>query len=101
MEPCFGSGSPRWSASCSRCIWRGRSAYRPHVGVANLSFGDVEANQALELARIRQEEVLFPAPEADVDDDVALANLGHLKHLEAELLLALLVQVSVPETVYP
>ena len=63
--------------------------YRPLVGVANLSFGDVEANQAPELARIRQEEVLFSAPEADVDEDVVFADLGRLKHLEAEPLLAL------------
>ena len=44
-----------------------------------------------ELARIRQEEVLFSAPEADVDEDVSLADLGRLKHLEAEPLLALFV----------
>ena len=44
-----------------------------------------------ELARIRQEEVLLSAPEADVDDDVPLTNLGRLKHLEAEPLLTLLV----------
>jgi chaperonin GroEL len=36
--------------------------YRPLVSVANLSFGDVEANQARELVRIRQQEVLFSAP---------------------------------------
>ena len=59
--------------------------------VANLSFGDVEANQARELVRIRQEEVLFSAPEADVDDDVAFTDLGRLKDLDAKLLLALLV----------
>ena len=59
-------------------------AYRPLVGVTNLSFGDVEANQASELARIRQEEVLFSAPVADVDEDVGFADLGRLKHLEAE-----------------
>ena len=63
-------------------------AYRPLVGVANLSFGDVEANQAPELARLRQEEILFSAPEADVDEDVVFADLGRLKHLEAEPLLA-------------
>jgi hypothetical protein len=44
-----------------------------------------------ELARIRQEEVLFSAPEADVDEDVVFADLGRLEHLEAELLLTLLV----------
>jgi hypothetical protein len=37
--------------------------------------------------------VLFPAPEADVDEDVAFADLGRLKHLEAEPLLALLVRL--------
>jgi hypothetical protein len=63
-------------------------AYRPLVGVANLSFGDPEANQAPVLARIRQEKVLFSAPEADVDEDVVFADLGRLKHLEAEPLLA-------------
>src|SRR5262245_11170115 len=40
---------------------------------------------------MRQEEVLFAAPEADVDDDVCLTDLGRLKDLDAELLLALLV----------
>ena len=44
--------------------------YGPIVGIANLPFGDVEANQAAELARVRQEEVLLSAAEADVDDDV-------------------------------
>ncbi len=65
--------------------------YGPLVGGANLPFGDVEANQAAELARVRQEEVLLSAPEADVDNDVALTNLGRLEYLEAELLLTLLV----------
>jgi hypothetical protein len=40
---------------------------------------------------MRQEEVLFAALETDVDDDVCLTDLGRLKDLEAELLLALLV----------
>ena len=65
--------------------------YGPLVGIANLPFGDVEANQAAELARVRQEEVLLSAAEADVDDDVPLTNLGRLEHLEAEPLLTLLV----------
>ena len=46
--------------------------YGPLVGVTNLPFGDVEANQAAELVRVRQEEVLLSASEADVDDDVPL-----------------------------
>jgi len=59
----------------------------PLVGIANLSFGDVEANQAPELARRRQEEVLFAASEADVEEDVVSADVGRLKHLETEPLL--------------
>jgi len=43
----------------------------------------INSYQETELARIRQEEVLFSAPEAAVDDDVSFADLG------------------VPETVYP
>src|SRR5688572_30213748 len=51
----------------------------------------LKPTQAAELARVRQEEVLVSAPEADVDDDVPLTNLGRLEHLEADLLLTLLV----------
>ena len=46
--------------------------YGPLVGVTNLPFGDVEANQAAELVRVQQEEVLLSASKADVDDDVPL-----------------------------
>jgi hypothetical protein len=35
-------------------------------------------------SHVVEEEVLLSAPEADVDDDVPLTNLGRLERLEAD-----------------